>query len=229
MCVTWFCLRDCEWKIAEASEVRCSSVGLPVRLYGKCQSVFFGGIGGNRACWREWQRQTPCGLENMPGPEPTWAKIEDTAPLCCSFSARLPVSLLSFSFSLLFLVSPPPYFCPSLFLLHLSPSFFFFPPSFVCSVSAPPVSHYSNPIYEGDKHMRAHIVFLSMPLFFFVRLFRLFCQSFSQIHVKEDNATKCLKWASCKQDIIIYSQTVGTRKRIFIFHVVTLSCIHAPL
>lgn len=100
-----------------ASE-RCSA-GLPVRLYGKC---FFGGISGNRACCREWQ--TPCGLENMPGPEPTWAKTEDTAPLCCSFSTRLPVSLLSVSFSLLFLVSPPPYFCPSLFLFYFFVLFF---------------------------------------------------------------------------------------------------------
>ncbi len=176
---------SCEWKIKvspagirkrKKTAVHCCSVGLPVRLCGNCESVF-GGISGNRPSRRVWQRQTPCGLENMPGPEPTWAKTGDTAPLCCSFSTRLPVSLLSVSSGLLFLASPPPYFCPSLFLFYLSPSFF--SSSFVCRFTAPPVSHYSNPIYEGDKHMHTHCrsfyasLFLSLSLPFLSSTFSL--------------------------------------------------------
>ena len=53
---------------------------------------------------------------------------------------------------------------------------FFFLFSFVCCVSAPPVSHYTNPIYEADKHMPTHCVSMRASLFSFLYLFRFFHQ-----------------------------------------------------
>lgn len=59
-----------------------------------------------------------------------------------------------------------------------------FPSSFVCGSAAPPVSHYSNPIYEGDKHMLTLSSFYPCLSFSFLHLFR-FCQHFSQIYMEK--------------------------------------------
>lgn len=72
----------------------------------------------------------------MSGPEPTWAQIEDTPLLSASLSFFVCVSPLN----LLFLVSPPPYFC-----LCVPPPLFPLP---FCLLCLCPVSHYFNPIYK---------------------------------------------------------------------------------
>lgn len=76
---------------------------LPVFLYGKCRTVFgFESV--------ETQQQTPRGIDNMSGLEPTWPKIE---------SAAVPRSSTSF-----FLIYIPRFVFHSLFLircLHLTP------------------------------------------------------------------------------------------------------------
>lgn len=178
-CWTWKRKRT-----AVVSEVCCCSV--PVCLCGKC---FFGGISGNRARWRE--RQTPCGLENMSGPEPTWAKIVDTVILCCSFSICLPV----FSFVCLFqsIISGR-----STSLFFVRHSFFsiccplFFPPFPLFAVSAPPVSHYFNPIYK----VHAYTMSLYPCLLFFFSISSVsFINVFSKIHMKVNKLSemRCYK------------------------------------
>lgn len=185
-----------EWKIKlkmrlEATEKENSSGVRGALLFSSAFLFFFmegvfGGITGNRARWREWQRQTPCGLENMPGPEPTWAKIEDTAPLCCSFSTRLPVSLLSVCFSLLFLVCSPPYFCLSLFLFFLSPSFF--PPLPLFAVSVPHQYLITLILFMKETHTCTHGISIHASLFLSASL--PFLLSVFVSHIKKDKMTE---------------------------------------
>lgn len=73
----------------------------------------------------ETKRQTPSRLENMSGLVPTWTKIEDAAPFCCSFVRH-------FLFCASLSVSASPF-------LSLTPSFLyaaFFPSSlyFLCEL-----------------------------------------------------------------------------------------------
>lgn len=100
----------------------CSSAGLPVCQ--KCENVF--------CQWNEWKRGPLKGVAATNSlwdgkesrPESTCAKIEDSMTFVVHFSVHL--SLLCVFSTALFLVNPPPYFCPSLFFC-LSHSFF---PSF---------------------------------------------------------------------------------------------------
>lgn len=197
ICMTWFLLvrllpvterkiKDSPhgvgaWKrkrTAAVSEVCCCSV--PVCLCGKCESVFFGGISGNGARWRE--RQTPCGLENMSGPEPTWAKIEDTAPLCCSFSICLPV----FSFVCLFqsIISgqSTSLFSSVTLSFLFAALFFFFSPFPLFAVSLP--HQYLITLILFVKRMHTLCLSIHASHLFFSISSVSFINVFSKIHMK---------------------------------------------
>lgn len=173
---TW-CWTGKRKRTAAASEVCCCSV--PVCLCGKCESVFFGGISGNGARWRE--RQTPCGLENMSGPEPTWAKIEDTAPLCCSFSICLPV----FSFVCLFqsiISGQSTSLFSSVTLSFLFAALFFFSPFPLFAVSLP--HQYLITLILFVKRMHTLCLSIHASHLFFSISSVSFINVFSKIHMK---------------------------------------------
>lgn len=106
--------------------------------------------------------RTPRGLEKY---AQTGAHLSQNrrhcAPLLLTFYPSASSSFVSLSQSLISGQSTSLFLSVALFFPIFRPLFSPLPSSFVCSVSAPPVSHYSNPIYEGDKHMHTH--WLSIP------------------------------------------------------------------
>lgn len=127
--------------IQVVSEMCCSSLGFLVCR--KCENVFCQWNEWKRGRWREWQQQTPCGMENMSGTGVHLCQNRRLHDLCCSFFCtsvsvvRLLYCIISSQSTFLFLSI---FFsvCHALF----SPQF-----SFACPVSGPLVSPYFNPIY----------------------------------------------------------------------------------
>lgn len=135
----------------------------------KSVKVFFRGISRKQGTVRgSGSDKTPRGLENMPGPEPTWAKIGDKcAPVLLIFYPSASFPFVCLSQALISVQSTSLFLSVAHSFLFVALLFFFsFPFSFVCCVSAPPVSHYTNPIYEADKHMPTHCVSMRASLFF---------------------------------------------------------------
>lgn len=157
----------------------------------------------------------PCGLETMPGPDPTWAKIEDTATLfahvvlacqllfCLSrsvshfWSVHLPIFVRRSFFSI---------FCP------------LFSSSFVCRVCAPPVSYYSNPIYVGDKHMHTHC--LSIRDFFLSAYLMLLSLFF--LNSRETRQCSKLPKFSCRKQFILAYKLGGLKVSLAIAQTVNI-------
>lgn len=144
---------------------RCSA-GLSARL---CRKYFQ---------WNQWKQgmmkggaaiyynTTPCGLETMPGPDPTWAKTEDIATL-------LLMLCLSASFSFVFLFQSPISGPSTSLYLSDVPSFLFFALFFflllLFAVSVPHQYLITLILFMQETNTCTHIV-SSPPVIFSSRL-----------------------------------------------------------
>lgn len=132
--------------------------------------------------WNQWKRSTLKGATNS-----LWARkyVRTGAHLSQNRRHCTPLLLIFYlSASFFFCLSLPVYYFWSvhlpIFVRHsffsiCRPLFFFFPFSFVCCVSAPPVSHYFNPICKAHAYTMSLYPCLSS---FLLHLLSFFHQRF---------------------------------------------------
>lgn len=132
----------------------------------KCESVFQRNQSKTGHGEREWQRQnSPGGLENMPRPEPTWAKIGDKcAPVLLIFYPSASFPFVCLSQALISVQST------SLFLSvahsFLFVALLFFSSLFLCLLFLPHQYLITLILFMKQTNTCLHIVFLCVPLFF---------------------------------------------------------------
>lgn len=134
----------------------------------KSVKVFFRGISRKQGTVRgSGSDKTPRGLENMPGPEPTWAKIGDKcAPVLLIFYPSASFPFVCLSQALISVQSTSLFLSVAHSFLFVALLFFFLFPFPLFAVFLPHQYLITLILFMKQTNTCLHIVFLCVPLFF---------------------------------------------------------------